>query len=285
MPNLLRAIINIKNNYKASVENVTTGSNKMNIMGDGLETYMKNAFAEVLGETDKSKIENAYSKTFSYRGNKRNPPDFILKGSDAIEVKKQASPKSKLNLNSSSLKQKLTIENPKITKECQSCEGKNGWKEKDLIYAIGHIPKDSDTLKAIWLIMGDCYAANDSIYQALHDAIAKQIKSLTNYEHNVTTKELGGIRNADPLATSYLRCRPMWNAEHPANVFKDHYQLKSDANFQLVSILLKSKFDSFPNEDKQNILNDENITVKDISINDPSSLNKKLSAKIITFCN
>ncbi len=164
-------------------------------------------------------------------------------------------------------------------------QGIEGWTEKDLIYVIGHVPKGTDTLKTIWLVMGDCYAAREPIYKKLHDEISEKIKLLTQYEHNTTTKELGGIRNADPHSTSHLRCHPMWVAEHPANVFKEFYELNNTLDFQLISILLKAKFDSLPIEDKQNIVNDTSIVINDISINDPDNINNKLEAKIITYNN
>lgn len=57
-------------------------------MGDALEKYIKDLFANtLLVENDYEKIQK-FNETFSYQGNQNNPPDIILKLGDAIEVKK-----------------------------------------------------------------------------------------------------------------------------------------------------------------------------------------------------
>jgi hypothetical protein len=70
MTNILTAIYSIKRNYNEQVQNVTTGNNIMNIMGDGLEKYIKKAFASVLGETDERLITQGIQNSFSYTCNK-----------------------------------------------------------------------------------------------------------------------------------------------------------------------------------------------------------------------
>lgn len=73
-------------------------------------------------------------KFFSYLGNQNNPPDVILKGGDAIEIKKIQSKSSAIALNSSYPKNKLYSNDPRITKACKNSEV---WKVKDMIYVIG----------------------------------------------------------------------------------------------------------------------------------------------------
>ena len=106
MANILTAIKSIVEFTDLSIQNITDGSNRMNNMGEGLEDYIKSAFSDTLNETNKAKKIEKISKTFSYTGNKNNPPDMMLRGGDAIEVKKKESSSSSLQLNSSHPKSK-----------------------------------------------------------------------------------------------------------------------------------------------------------------------------------
>jgi hypothetical protein len=53
MSNILKAFINIVNNYQINITNVTQGNNRANNMGEGLETYIKDIFANTINETNK----------------------------------------------------------------------------------------------------------------------------------------------------------------------------------------------------------------------------------------
>ena len=77
MSNILKAFLNIVTNYQANIQNITDGNNRMNNMGEGLEAYIKNIFADTINEVDENKKLEKTSKTFSYTGNKTNPPDMI----------------------------------------------------------------------------------------------------------------------------------------------------------------------------------------------------------------
>ncbi len=149
MANILTAIKAIVEHTDLVIQNVTDGKNRMNNMGEGLETYVKNAFANTFKETDENITLKKISQTFSYSGNKTNPPDMMLWGGDAIEVKKIESGNSSLQLNSSHPKSKLFVTNPKINKACRECEP---WHEKDLIYSIGYVKKKQ--LNSLWMVYG-----------------------------------------------------------------------------------------------------------------------------------
>ena len=62
MSNILRAFINIV-------------KNRANNRGEGLETYIKDVFANTLNEEDTQKKLETLSNVFSYQGNKNNPPE------------------------------------------------------------------------------------------------------------------------------------------------------------------------------------------------------------------
>jgi len=152
MSNILNAFVNIVNNYQSSISTLTGGNNRANSMGEGLEQFIQNAFANSFELDDESNRLQALSEIFSYQGNQNNPPDLILHHSDAIEIKKLQSKNSAIALNSSYPKAKLDANSPMITKACKECEE---WSIKDMLYAIGYIPSKSDTLKSLWFVYGD----------------------------------------------------------------------------------------------------------------------------------
>ena len=87
MSNIIRAIYNI---YHCRV--YATGAhyhakNRANNMGAALEHFIKDSFANSY-ELDEDEAMRAHSEVFAYLGNPNNPPHAILRGGDAIEVKK-----------------------------------------------------------------------------------------------------------------------------------------------------------------------------------------------------
>jgi len=91
-------------------------------MGEGLEQFIQNAFANSFDiEDNATRLEN-YERIFSYQGNQNNPPDLILHNSDAIEIKKLQSKNSAIALNSSYPKAKLEANSPYIEFAAQTKE-------------------------------------------------------------------------------------------------------------------------------------------------------------------
>ncbi len=159
MANLLKAIKSIVENPIIKVKNYYAGRNRANSVGEALENYVKDIFADSFGlsEVDRQK---RFHEVFSYLGNQNNPPDIILRNGDAIETKKVQSPASALALNSSYPKSKLFVDSPMLTQACKSCEE---WTEKDIIYVIGHT--DDSDIKYLWFVYGDCFSADKETYE------------------------------------------------------------------------------------------------------------------------
>ena len=57
-------------------------------MGDALEEFIKDAFANTLAETNPGRKAKIYSETFSWLGNKNHPPDLIINHGDAVRSQK-----------------------------------------------------------------------------------------------------------------------------------------------------------------------------------------------------
>ena len=212
MANILDAILNLVENPKPMLQDFYKSSNRANSMGEALEKYIKDIFCNTVNSDEREAIKK-HSEVFSYLGNQNNPPDIMLKGGDAIEIKKIQSPTSALALNSSFPKAKLYSNSPMITVDCRECEK---WNEKDLLYVVGHVK--SKELKYIWFIYGDIYAAKNSIYKNLKTKISEGITSIPNIEFT-ETNELGKLNRIDPLGITYLRIRGMWGTENPNKVF------------------------------------------------------------------
>lgn len=194
MSNLLVAIKNLITNPITDIRTFYVSSNRANAVWDNLEHYVKDLFCNSFRSSDAERNQK-YSEVFSYLWNQNNPPDIILKNSDAIEVKKIEKMGSAIALNSSYPKNKLYSTDSRITEACRNCENIPRT-EKDILYVIGAVP--NNVLKSLWFIYGDCYAANPSIYQRIADRISEGVSELQDIEL-VETNELAKIKRVDPF--------------------------------------------------------------------------------------
>ncbi len=158
MSNLLKAIKSIVDNPIIKVKDFYSGRNRANSVGEALENYVKDIFANSFELPEVERLEK-FNEVFSYLGNQNNPPDIILRNGDAIETKKVQSPTSALALNSSYPKAKLFADSSMLTKACKTCEE---WVEKDIIYIVGYTT-DSD-IKYLWFVYGYCFSQKRNVY-------------------------------------------------------------------------------------------------------------------------
>jgi hypothetical protein len=282
--NILKAIMNIRKRGDNSLLNIyvipkinPSAVNRANNVGEALEFYMRDAFCDTFSEKNAQKKKEAYSKNFSYLGNQNNPPDIIIKESDAIEVKKIAGLNgTDLALNSSYPKSKLFADSPLITQACKDCE--KGWKEKDMLYAVGFVEKDK--LKLLILVYGDCYAADPKIYEKVKETVVQELgKSALEFSE---TNEIGRVNRVDPLGITNLRIRGMWTIQNPLRVFSDIFSYKKGIDeFTLITLMKKSKYLSMSKEDRVAIEKDKYFKLKDVKISDPNNPAKQLEAKLI----
>ncbi len=279
MANLLTAVQTIIQNYNTQLSNAGFQANRMNAMGVALEDYVKDAFANSFNTTTISK-QQIHQNVFSYLGNANNPPDMMLKGGDAIEVKKLEGLNNALALNSSYPKDKLYASSPMITDDCRRCES---WSVKDLLYAIGTV-KNKTNLSHLWLVYGDCFVADSVIYERIRSMISSGVQSIPNVVFT-PTKELGKVKKVDPLGITDLRIRGMWSIENPTKVFAGLHKLDAHATFQLSCIVRKDKFLSFPQKDKDSLLSmqSSHFSIADIDIKNPNNPAQLVSAKLLYF--
>ncbi|HPT72468.1 MAG TPA: NgoPII family restriction endonuclease [Candidatus Cloacimonadota bacterium] len=277
MSNILHAINNISQNPVTELMLHFRGRNRINNVGYALEEYIKDAFAGTINCQDENERILTYSRTFSYIGTQNNPPDFIVTGGDAVEVKKIQSARSGLALNSSYPKSRLHSNDPLITNACRECEQ---WEEKDIIYAVGHT--DDRNLLTLWLVYGDCYAADRQIYERIKNTISQGITAIPDVEF-AETNELGRVNRVDPLGITYLRVRGMWGIENPCSVFDYVHRMNMRNRFNMAVIIRQDKFNAFNNDDQNLINNNEALTVTDVLIRNPNNPALLLNSKLITY--
>lgn len=241
--NTLRAFRHIIENPNATINPAKISSNRINNVGDALEGFIKDAYAELL-DTHLSDYEKdvVYSQVFSWLGNSGNPPDSMLRGGDGIEVKKIQSISSAIALNSSSPKNKLYASDTRVATGAKTAEN---WTEKDIVYAIGSVP--AQDLKRLWLIYGDCYAASKEVYDRLSNAIATGVRQLPDIQFQ-KTNELGRVNKVDPLGITNLRVRGMWHIDNPSRVYS--HLVSNSPNRQFYLLMREQKYQSFPVGDR-----------------------------------
>jgi len=272
--NLLEAIVRIHNLESLAIEDFYKSKIRANNMGEALEKFIADAFADTFDVKNEEQINIKYEKTFSYQGNQNNPPDLIIKGGDAIEIKKVEgkNPKS-IPLNSSYPKDKLYADSNMITDECRNCE--KDWKEKDIIYTVGII--QDKYLKSLCFVYGEDYAASPDIYERMKNAIKNGISKIPDIEF-AKTNELSRVNKVDPLGITYLRVRGMWGIDIPFQVFR--YITKEQKYFAIINV---EKYNSFPKESKQLIENTKGILITDHKIKNPNNPAKLKDVKLICF--
>lgn len=278
MTNILEAIVNIVDNPILEIRNHYAGRNRANNVGEALETFVKDAFANIIHATDEKERMQRYNEVFSWLGNQNHPPDIIIRQGDAIEVKKTQSVNSDLALNSSYPKSNIQSNSTMITQECRTCEE---WIEKDLIYCVGHT--NDESVNSLWMVYGNIYAAKHETYQVIKQKITDGINEIPNVELS-ETNELGRVNRVDPLGITNLRIRGMWQIQNPRRVF-NYLHIQTSNKFELVAIIPTNKYNSFPNDSKNRIenLGNENLIINNVRIKDPNNPANLLDAKLIVF--
>ena len=230
--NIINAIYNLVNHPVVELVEYYQGRNRANNAGDALEEYIKDLFADSFEMNETDRLEKL-SEVFSYLGNNSNPPDAMIRGGDAIEVKKIETNNAALALNSSYPKHILSSNSPMISAACKSAEE---WTEKDMIYAVGIVDKTNNDLKHLSMVYGLDYCASEECYSRIKKTIKDGVEAIPGVEF-AESKELGHINRVDPLGITYMRVRGMWGIENPWKVFDYVYQRDFSKNFTFMCVI------------------------------------------------
>ncbi|CAD7288904.1 hypothetical protein LMG7974_01215 [Campylobacter majalis] len=279
MPNIIDAICTLLTNKQTQIKEYQNTHNRINSVGDSLENFIADLFCDTLKEVDEQVRLKRKSEVFSYLGNNSNPPDFMLKNGDAIEVKKIENFNSALALNSSYPKAKLYANSPMITSFCKECEE---WEQKDMIYAVGVTSKNH--IKSLVFVYGEDYAASSEIYEHIKSTIKSGVESIGGVEF-AATNELGRVNKVDPLGITYLRICQMWHMQNPLKTFEYIYKRDESKEFSFMCIINDEKFHSFTNCDKLlNLINQmHGAKISDVLIKNPNNPAILKPAKLITY--
>jgi hypothetical protein len=168
-----------------------------------------------------------------------------------------------------------------ITTACRACEE---WEVKDMIYAIGHLPKGEEQLKSLWLIYGECFCANIEVYERIKNTISSGINTIANVEFT-ETKELGKVKKVDPLGITDLRIRGMWHIANPTKIFNYIYEYDESKDFQLMALMTKEKYYGFPVKDREALecLGVDGVEVLDVWVKSPDNPVVLVDAKLLVF--
>lgn len=278
MSNIIDAIVNLVKYKNINLVQNTSGNNRANNAGDGLEEFVKNLFAGTFNDNEAQRLERI-SQIFSYLGNKSNPPDAMLKNGDALEVKKIENASSALALNSSHPKNKLYATSPMISKSCKYAEN---WDEKDIMYIVGLV--ESAKIKKLSIVYGMDYCAEESCYLRIKNAIKETVENIPSIDFS-ESRELGHINKVDPLGITYMRIRGMWGIENPWKAFSYAYKEPSHPNFSFMCIINEKKWNSLTNHSELQQLEtqEQSLKLADIKIKHPDNPAILRNAKLITF--
>lgn len=279
MSNIINAIYNIINNPVIELREFYKSKNRANNMGDALEEYVKDLFANTINESDEQSRLVKISDTFSYLGNQNNPPDIMLHSGDAIEVKKIESKNATLALNSSYPKHKLYVDSKLITEACRNCEQ---WAEKDIIYTVGVV--NGSVLNSLCMVYGMDYAAENSTYEKIKETIVNGVADIPDIEF-APTNEIAKVKKVDPLGITDLRVRGMWSIDNPFKVFDYIYTRDFSKKFNFMCVIRETKYSSFENQSliEECVGNIKGFYIIDVKIKNPNNPACLEKAKLITF--
>ena len=280
MSTVITAIKNLVTDPELRLGDYYNTRHRANAAGDCLEEYVKDLFAGTLREADEQRRLEILTRVFSYFGNDSNPPDAMLNGGDAIEVKKIETDKGEIQLNSSHPKKKLLSTSQMITETCRNAEGGN-WTEKDILYVIGKVK--GKMLQAMFMVYGVDYAASEAIYERLKENIKNNILEIAGAETD--TKEIGRFNRIDPLGVTSLRIRGMWILQNPWKAFSYITQMQKNKKFEFCAIINRSKCETY--EEWESLVElsttNPNLSISDVHIKKPDNPAELTDAKLIRF--
>lgn len=290
--NALIALNNIFQRNSTRLTPIFRSNGSANAAGDSLEYFIKDMFctgAEKY-QYDHEK-DRVYNKFLSWSGDSSHFPDMIVAGGVGVEPKKVNNHgEANLALNSSFPKDYIypTTQNvPQINEK--------GWQKKPIIYAVGNLNTkkgdDENKLFSLWLVYGNTFVADRSVYSSMVNEIRGAIRNASNADL-ANSKELARAIGIDYLKYTNLRVRGMYELRHPSKVFGkyvDHLKLPKNKS-HVYLVMLKSEFENIKKDmgaqwadlesslrsfETQGTLNKLEVTLPD-----PNDVNNELDAII-----
>lgn len=280
MSNTLKAIANIIDSGCFTLTAKTTHlnqQNRINAEGDMLEDYVLDAYANTFG-LDGHARDSVLQTVFSYLGNSSTPPDAMLRGGDAIEVKKfKRISNADLPLNSSYPKDKIHRNDQSLTEMCRTCEQ---WTDKDMVYCIGYL--NASSIKRLWITYGDCFCSDEAIYQRIANTITSGLNQIPGIR-TAPSDELARVNDVDILKRTNLRVRGMWTISNPNKLFASLVSYNTDAPFQLFCIMTTEKYNLFSQNDRNTLSAKSGVVINTGTVLDPNNNARTINVTIISY--
>lgn len=275
---IIDAIVNLVSNPIVTLGREYRSRNRANSMGEALEEYVKDLFAGTFKCEPQERYER-FERVFSYLGNNSNPPDAMLRGGDAIEVKKIESLDASLALNSSYPKHTLRADSPMISDACRDAER---WTEKDMLYVVGVV--QNSMLRHLAMVYGLDYCASENCYRGLKTRIAQGVNAIEGVEF-AQTRELGRINRVDPLGITYMRVRGMWGIENPWSAFRYVYRRDMRRQLNFMCLVNREKWERIPDRERlrETARANPRLTLSDVRVKNPDNPARLNEAVLISF--
>jgi len=246
-------------------------------MGDDLEEFVRNAYADAVDPAlSDDERRRRYERTFAWLGNSSNPPDLLLRGGDAVEVKKVGAASRTIQLNSSHPKDRLWADDPKVASGAVAAEP---WVWRDIAYWIGTVT--GRRLEGLWVVFGDVFCARKETYTRVSDHISAAVAEVAGLEHG-RTQELGRLNRVDPLGLTTLRVRGMWVIGHPAQIFRSLPD--ADERPRLRLLCRSEKYSSFAAPAREQVEGgSDGFSSVEITVPDPDDPARSITARYVSY--
>jgi len=244
--------------------------------GKGLELWVKHFLAGTINRSNDDQVIEEWNKKFSFHGGSSNPPDVMMKGSLAAEVKKTEGKTGALQLNSSWPIRTLHKSDQHITNECRKAEN---WTEKPFLFFVGQVKQKTNSLSNLSIVDGRCLSDEEHVYLGVIAQVRAQMLQLGG----AVTKEIGRFNELDSTGRTNLRVRPMFSLSNPVSIFSAIFTNSDTADFVLNVLLPESSYDLFPPEERHRIENiNSQLNVKRTRVSDPTDSSSEMKAVLIS---
>lgn len=270
---LLDMILTYSEVDEASLDDVYDSSISINSAGERMEYFVKDLLADSLDEESADDKTAAHRKVLSWLGSQNHPPDLMIRGAEAIEVKKSRGKHSKLQLNSSTPRTSLRADMKRVNDDCTSCEDEiGGWTEKDMVYVLGsRVTKSS--VGFMWVVYGDCWCDDSDVYASVTDDLEDAIEQSPPDNGSLETggNELAKVKDVGDGMGAELRARPMWSIEHPAKKFSqyvDNYEQKLDDGQPMFTVMPEDRFEQAPARKREALESNDDVSITHVESED-----------------
>lgn len=260
----------------------------INKVGDQLEFFIKDLVADSFHKATKDEKQKEHDKHFCWTGKQNSPPDMMVRGGDAIEVKKSESIGSTRDLNSSPPRQTLSYDDERLDDDCKKAE-EGAW-EKDVIYALGS-RVNGGSIGFMWMVYGDCWCAKTESYEFVRERVSDILfdELEDDPEIGIKDNEIARVFPTGSYVPAEMRVRGMWNLNHPGEGNNLHnfskyvagYENKKDNTEPLFVVMRESKFNTFSESSRVKIEEHNGIEMQSFQTIDPDDPDGTITCVLI----